>query len=67
MAKNKAKSNKDSEGLIRGFGDPDSAGIDSTHFLNLRDSAEASFLKQQWDTKQLLRENKKPDPEIQQS
>lgn len=66
MAKGKAKSKKDSEGLIQGFGDPDAAGIDSAHFLNLRDSAEAGYLKQQWDTKQPLRENRTPDPETQQ-
>jgi hypothetical protein len=65
MAKDKQKSYKESEGLIRGFGDPKNAGMDSAHFMNLRDSAEAGFLKQQWDTKQPLQENKKLDPEAQ--
>jgi hypothetical protein len=62
MAKDRQKGYKESAGLIRGFGDPKNAGIDSTPFQNLSDSAEAGFLKQQWDTKKPLAQNKKLDP-----
>jgi hypothetical protein len=47
MAKDKMKSNKD----------------DSARSLNMRDSAEASYLRQQWDTKQPLQQNKKSEKE----
>jgi hypothetical protein len=47
MAKDKLKSNKDG----------------SARSLNLGDSAEANYLKQQWDTKQPLQQNKKADKE----
>ena len=62
MTKDDEKNKKDSDGLIQGFGDPADAGIDSAHFLNLLGSAEASFLKQQWDTKQPLQQNKEAGP-----
>jgi hypothetical protein len=66
MTKEEWKNNKQFDALSRemrgGFGNPEDAGIDSAHFLNLRDSAEASFLKQQWDTKQPLEQNKTGKP-----
>ncbi len=69
MTKEEWTNNKDFDKLSQemrgGYGNPEAAGIDSTHFLNLRDSAEASYLKQQWDTKQPLQKNKSVPPHAQ--
>ena len=70
MTKEEWKNNKDFDKLSRemrgGVGAaPEDTGIDSVHSLNLSDSAEASFLKQQWGTKKTLKKNKSLPPEAQ--
>jgi hypothetical protein len=67
LTKEEWANNKDFDAISRdmrgGNGNPYEAGIGSAHLPNLQDSAEASYLKQQWNTKTPLKQNKSLPPD----